>query len=102
MSATVTPPKAVVVKKQIQVEQAQPPKRENVFEKRRGKRITFQMKGGVLITGTLISYKEGFVKLVDPVIRGRSSEARPPYVFVDRAAIAHFHPECEVGAVEEI
>jgi hypothetical protein len=69
----------------------------DVFAVLYGKRIVIQEKGGVVITGVLNNFKSGFLHLQEVEIVGRNHTLNVDWIYVDRAAVAHFHHAVEEG-----
>jgi len=58
-----------------------------------GQRVTVQQRGGVVVSGKFASYKAGLVMLEDVTITGASHRVSVPWCWIDRAVLAHIHPE---------
>ena len=61
-----------------------------------GKEIVIQTKGRIIITGVVREFREKFLILDKPVIKGIKKNVRPTEVMVDRMQIGHFHEKCEM------
>lgn len=66
-----------------------------------GGRVVVQEKGGPIVTGLFVSFAdgEGYLKLTDATVTGRTKQAKPPFVLVHFTAIAHIHPEAATEKV---
>lgn len=61
-----------------------------------GKEIVIQTKGRIIITGVVREFREKFLILDKPLIKGIKKNVRPTEVMVDRMQIGHFHEVCEM------
>lgn len=66
-----------------------------------GLRVVVQEKNGPIVTGLFSDFSagEGYLRIADASVTGRSKKVSPPFVLVHFTAIAHIHPEVEAEKV---
>ena len=80
------------IKKEIKKLEVKP-KKEPFFVKHfANMKMTFQLKNGSIITGTVMNEESGFVNLFDVSIVGNAKKGTVQYVWIERCQISHFHP----------
>jgi hypothetical protein len=75
-------------------------RRPSFWDQFAGKRMVFQTRGRIIITGTFREFAHGLLILDKPTIKGVRVKVQPPEVFLAREQVGHFHEECEQSKVE--
>jgi hypothetical protein len=65
-----------------------------------GHRLTFQVRSGAIITGTVSGLEKNYIRLTECSITGRNNRASTTWTMLDCNSISHFHPgDAEVEAI---
>jgi hypothetical protein len=78
------------------------PPQFNVWASLVGKKTVIQQKGGIVITGTFIGQRDNFFVLENATVVGKSQQASPPRILVERMSVAHMHEECPMEQISPI
>jgi hypothetical protein len=80
-------------------EARQPRQRAGVWDLLKGQRLVIQCKTGIIIEGEFLELDKGLLRLSDATVKGKNHIAHPQWLLLERVAVAHIHPVCEVEAI---
>ncbi len=83
------------------VTESRPPRqqRANIWDMLKGQRLVIQCKTGVIIEGEFLEMDKGIIRLADATVKGKYHIARPQWLLLERVAVAHIHPVCDVEPI---
>jgi hypothetical protein len=71
----------------------------SIWELLKGQRLVIQCKTGIIIEGEFLELDKGLLRLSDATVKGKNHIAHPQWLLLERVAVAHIHPVCEVEAI---